>query len=130
MALKANQIDECIAALDEAEELLNRSGERWWETETLRSRGALLVAQKKYSEAEISFEKARALAQKKEAKLLELRATTSLARLWQQQGKLEQALKTLSEIHNWFTEGVDEFDLKQAKVLLEELSSSTDAVAG
>jgi adenylate cyclase len=71
-------------------------------------------------EAEECFLKAIEIA-RQQAKSLELRATTSLARLWQQQGKQHEARNTLSEIYNWFTEGFDTTDLKEAKVLLEEL---------
>ena len=66
--------------------------------------------------------KAIEVAQKQQAKSWELRATTSLARLWQQQGKRAQAHHLLSEVYNWFTEGFDTKDLQEAKALLEELS--------
>ena len=65
--------------------------------------------------------KAIEVAQKQQAKSWELRATTSLARLWQQQGKRAQAHHLLSEVYNWFTEGFDTADLKEAQALLEEL---------
>jgi predicted ATPase len=74
-----------------------------------------------HSEAEECFLKAIEIARKQSAKSLELRATMSLARLWQQQGKQHAARNTLSDIYNWFTEGFDTADLKDAKVLLEEL---------
>jgi predicted ATPase len=73
-------------------------------------------------EAEECFLKAIEISQRQQAKSLELRATVSLARLWQQQGKQHAARNTLSEIYNWFTEGFDTIDLKEAKELLEELS--------
>jgi tetratricopeptide (TPR) repeat protein len=73
-------------------------------------------------EAEACFLKAIEIAQRQQAKSLELRATTSLARLWQQQGKQQEAHRMLSEIYNWFTEGFDTKDLQEAKTLLEELS--------
>jgi predicted ATPase len=72
-------------------------------------------------EAEECFLKAIHISQKHHAKSLELRATTSLARLWQSQGKTKQAHKMLSKIYNWFTEGFDTKDLQEAKALLEEL---------
>jgi len=65
--------------------------------------------------------KAIGIARKQQAKSLELRAVTSLSRLWQQQGKKEEARKLLAEIYGWFTEGFDTADLKDAKALLEEL---------
>jgi predicted ATPase len=72
-------------------------------------------------EAEECFLKAIEIAKKQQAKSLELRATTSLARLWQQQGKQKEAHQMLSEIYSWFTEGFDTKDLQEAKALLEEL---------
>jgi predicted ATPase/class 3 adenylate cyclase len=74
------------------------------------------------AEAEACFHKAIEIARKQQAKSLELRATVSLARLWQRQGKQLAARNTLSDIYNWFTEGFDTADLKEAKALLEELS--------
>jgi predicted ATPase len=73
------------------------------------------------SEAEACFQKAIAIAQRQQAKSLELRATVSLARLWQQQGKHHAAHGMLSEIYTWFTEGFDTKDLQEAKALLEQL---------
>ena len=73
-------------------------------------------------EAEECFYKAIEIARKQQAKSLELRATVSLARLWQQQGKQHAARNTLSETYSWFTEGFDTKDLQEAKALLEELS--------
>ena len=72
-------------------------------------------------EAEACFVKALELAQEQSARSWELRATTSLARLWQQQGKTTEAHELLSDIYNWFTEGFDTKDLQDAKALLEEL---------
>jgi predicted ATPase len=74
-------------------------------------------------DAEACFLKALAIAQQQHAKSLELRATMSLARLWQSQGKGAEAHHMLSTIYNWFTEGFDTKDLQEAKALLEELSS-------
>ncbi len=129
VALKANQVDECITALNEAETLLDRTGEQWWESETHRLQGVLLVAQDGDSaEAERRFEKALAVAQLRDAKSFELRATVSLSHLWQQQGKVEEARNILSKIYSWFTEGFDTADLKEAKNLLEDLSSSADVI--
>src|SRR5262249_37407308 len=73
-------------------------------------------------EAEACFLKAIEVAQKQQAKSWELRATVSLARLWQQQGKIAEASQMLAEIYGWFTEGFDTKDLQEAKALLEELS--------
>lgn len=73
-------------------------------------------------EAEACFHKAIAVARRQRAKSLELRAVMSLARLWQQQGKQEQAHQMLAEIYGWFTEGFDAADLLEANALLQELS--------
>jgi predicted ATPase len=73
-------------------------------------------------EVEGYFLKAIEVAQKQQAKSWELRAATSLARLWQQQGKRAEAHKVLSEVYHWFTEGFDTVDLKEVKALLEELA--------
>jgi len=124
VALKANQPDAGIAAVEEAGILLNRTGERWWESETDRLRGTLLVAQDRDSaEAEGRFEKALAVARQRDAKSFELRATVSLARLWQQQDKWREAHQLLAPIYNWFTEGHDTVDLRTARSLLDELEA-------
>ena len=74
------------------------------------------------AEAEACFLKAIEIARRQQAKSLELRAVTSLSRLWQQQGKKDEARQLLAEIYNWFTEGFDTKDLQEAKALLIELS--------
>jgi adenylate cyclase len=74
------------------------------------------------AKAEECFLKAIEIAQKQQAKSLELRATVSLARLWRQQGKTAEARQRLAEVYNWFTEGFDTKDLQEAKALLEELN--------
>jgi predicted ATPase len=73
------------------------------------------------TEAESCLQQAVAMARGRSAKSLELRASTSLARLWQQQGKQKEAHQLLTEIYGWFTEGFDTKDLQEAKALLEEL---------
>ena len=74
------------------------------------------------AEAEACFHKAIEIARKQQAKSLELRAATSFARLWQQQGKQKEAHAMLAEIYTWFTEGLDTKDLQEAKALLAELT--------
>jgi predicted ATPase len=141
---KMGQADEGLMALAEALAAVDKTGERRWEAELYRLRGELTLQQEfrgqssefKVSrpqpqtpsiqaegEAEACFHKAIQIACKQQAKSLELRATTSLARLWQQQGKRTEAHNLLSEVYNWFTEGFDTADLKDAKALLGELSS-------
>ena len=72
--------------------------------------------------AEQSFLEALVVAQGQQAKSLELRAATSLARLWHDQGKRDEARELLAPVYGWFTEGFDTLDLKQAKALLDELA--------
>ncbi len=74
------------------------------------------------AEAEECFQQAIQIARRQSAKSLELRAATSLARLWQQQGKKAEARELLAPVYNWFTEGFDTADLKDAKALLDKLS--------
>jgi adenylate cyclase len=98
-----------------------KTGERFYEAELYRIKGTLTL-QWKVEEAEACFLKVIEIAQKQQAKSLELRATMSLARLWQQQGKTAAARWMLAEIYNWFTEGFDTKDLQEAKVLLESFT--------
>jgi hypothetical protein len=90
--------------------------------ETLRLRGDLLMLTDDRFGAEASFRAAVALAQRQNAKLWELRSSTSLARLWRDQGKHAEAGDLLRPIYSWFTEGFDAPDLKDAKALLDELA--------
>jgi predicted ATPase len=99
-----------------------RSDERHWEAEIYRVKGELLLESQKSSEAETCFRRAIEIARRQSAKSLELRATTSLARLLDKQRKQDEARRMLGEIYGWFTEGFDTADLKDAKALLEELS--------
>jgi predicted ATPase len=72
--------------------------------------------------AEQNYHQALATANRQSAKTLELRAATSLARLWRDQGKRDEARELLAPVYGWFTEGVDSLDLKEAKALLDELA--------
>ena len=85
-------------------------------------RGELLLMQDDETAAEASFQKAIEVARRQQAKSWELRAAMSMARLWQKQGKRAEARELLEGVYNWFTEGFDTADLKDAKALLEELS--------
>jgi len=113
-----------LQALVEAYTLVEQHEERWWEAEIARLRGLLLLKQIKTSQAEAETWLQRALdvARRQEAKSLELRATMSLSRLWQQQGKRADAYELLAPIYGWFTEGFDTADLQEAKALLEALA--------
>ncbi|MFQ5756071.1 MAG: AAA family ATPase [Acidiferrobacterales bacterium] len=131
VALRARQTDVCGAILDEAEAFLERTGERWWETEIHRLQGELLLARNgDYAEAESRFEKALAFARERNAKSFELRAAMSLARLWQRQGKRNEGRELLAPIYVWFTEGFDTSDLQAARLLLGEPEASDTEVTG
>ena len=113
-----------LRVLNEARKQLDENGTRYWEAELCRLQGELLLIQNptNAAQAEKCFRRAIQIAQKQSAKLWELRATTSLARLLATQGRRNEARTALSEIYNWFTEGFDTADLKDAKALLDELS--------
>jgi adenylate cyclase len=123
---KSGRLEEASAALDGAFEAAKESEETWWNPELHRVRGELLLAapaNEAGDAAEHCFRQAIDLARQQGAKSLELRAVTSLSRLLRSQGKRDEAQQTLAEIYGWFTEGLDTADLKEAKALLEELSS-------
>jgi predicted ATPase len=113
-----------LTVLTEALTLTNRTGVRFYESELYRLTGELLLQQSSdnQAEAEASFYSALEIARTQQAKSWELRATTSLARLWQQQGKRAEARELLVSIYGWFTEGFDTADLQDAKALLEALA--------
>jgi len=110
----------------EALTVVNKTGVRWYESEWHRLRGALLLQLSSDNQpaAETYFRQALDIARSQEAKSWELRATISLARLWQQQGKRQEADDLLAPVYNWFTEGFDTADLKDAKALLDNLLES------
>ena len=87
-----------------------------------RLRGTLLLSTSEHAHAENSFRQAIALAQQQSAKFWEMRAATSLARLWRDQGKREEARELLAPVYGWFTDGFETRDLKEAKTLLDELA--------
>ena len=97
--------------------------ERWFEAEIHRIAGeiALMSPEPDAAKAEAYFERALAVARKQQAKSWELRAAMSMARLWRDQGKRDEARDLLAPVYDWFTEGFDTLDLKEAKALLDEL---------
>jgi DNA-binding SARP family transcriptional activator len=119
---KASQLDRGLKVLEEAFILAEKTGERYYEAELYRVKGDLLLMQGHEAEAAASFRQAIEVARQQRAKSWELRATMSLCRLLQEQGKRQEARQLLAEICGWFTEGFDTPDLKDAKALLEELS--------
>jgi class 3 adenylate cyclase/predicted ATPase len=113
-----------LAGLTEALTVVDKTGTRWYESQLYRLKGALLLQQSSdnATEAESCFHHAIAIAQNQQAKSWELRAATSLARLWQQQGKRAEAQALLAPVYGWFTEGFDTADLQEAKALLAALA--------
>ena len=113
-----------LRAVEEALAVASESGERFWEPELYRLKGELLLspATKAMNEAQTWFDRAIEIARKRGAKSLELRAATSLACLWQSQGKREEPRDLLAPTYEGFTEGIDTADLKDAKALLVQLS--------
>ena len=109
--------------LAEAAQIIETSEERYSEAEVHRLRGELLTATGDRTAAEQSYHQALAVADRQCAKLFELRAATSLARLWRDQGKRPEARDLLAPVYGWFTEGFDTLDLKEAKALLDELAT-------
>ena len=127
--LRIGQITEGPAILEKALKVMEQTGKRNSEAELYRLKGELLLKAEGESmnavrelTPEDYFHKAIDIARQQGARSWELRATVSLCRLWQAQGKREEARQMLSEIYNWFTEGFDTLDLQEAKALLDELS--------
>jgi predicted ATPase len=116
--------DDAWRCIGEAMTLAEKAKERWCEAEVNRMAGeiALKLLERDTSKAEAHFEQALTVARKQQAKSWELRAAMSLARLRRDQGKVSEARELLAPVYGWFTEGFDTRDLKEAKVLLEELA--------
>jgi class 3 adenylate cyclase/predicted ATPase len=131
---KGNRLDEAMNMLREALTYAHSSGECWWEAELHRLRGELLLTQSgtptagsgaaaNGKDAESCFLTALAIARAQRAKSLELRAATSIARLWRRQGRALEARELLAGTYGWFTEGFATKDLLEARVLLDELTA-------
>ena len=121
---KVGQVEEGLTLLAEALALVDKTGMCVGEGGLYVLKGWLLLASSRENkvDAEACFLRAQEIARRQQAKLPELQATMSLARLWQQQSKQKEAHQMLSEIYNWFTEGFDTKDLQEAKALLQELA--------
>ena len=118
----AGQLHEAVTLLDEASQTAERTGERWLEAELSRHKGRLLLRQGHAEAAEELYCKALSIAREQEAKIWELRASASLARLRCDKGRGVEARDLLASIYGWFTEGFDTPDLRGAKALLDELA--------
>ena len=116
------QVEEAATRLDDALQIVEKTGERWFEAELNRLKGQLLLRQGHPDAAEELYRRALSIAEAQEAKLWELRAAVSLARLRRDQGRHAGARGLLVPVYGWFTEGFDTPDLKEAKALLDELA--------
>ena len=117
----AGQVEEAEALLDDALQIVEKTGERWFAAELNRHKGQLLLRQGHPEAAEELYRKALSIAREQEAKLWELRAAASLARLRRDQGHHAEARDLLAPVYGWFTEGFNTPDLKEARALLDEL---------
>ncbi len=121
---RAGHVDAGLDTVPKALELVEQTGEHIWEAEIHRLRGELLrrATGGDRVEAEACFNQSLALAREQGARSLELRAATSLARLWQAQARRDDARDLLAPVYDWFVEGFETRDLKDAKALLDELT--------
>jgi predicted ATPase len=129
---QAGRLEEGLEALREAMDVAHQSNEPFYKAELYRLKGDAFVKEGVVSpsEAESCFQQAIEIARQQQAKSFELRAVMSLVRLWQKQGKREEGRAILADIYGWFTEGFDTADLKDARVLLDELSGRFSLQAG
>jgi predicted ATPase len=116
------QTEEAVILLDDAQQIAECTQALWFVAELNRRRGQLLLLQGHPEAAEELYRKALSIAREQEAKLWELRAAVSLARLRRDQGRRAEARDLLEPVYGWFTEGFDTHDLKEAKALLSELT--------
>ena len=118
------QFDDAWRYISETITTIETTKEKWFEAEANRVAGEITLKSPEpdASKAQAYFERSLAIARGQRAKSFELRAAMSMARLWRDQGKPQQARELLAPIYDWFTEGFDSRDLKEAKTLLEELA--------
>jgi predicted ATPase/class 3 adenylate cyclase len=120
---RGREFERALGYVDQAQQMAIETQELMVQAETFRVRGDLLRCTGHSAAAEDSYGHALALAHEQGAKLWELRVATSLARIWRDQGKQNEARELLAPVYGWFTEGFDTRDLKEAKALLEELAA-------
>jgi predicted ATPase len=121
--MTGGDIEGALALLDTALEAASSTGERWYEPELLRLKAGMLLTQpEQQAAAEHCLKAAITLAQRQEAKFWELRAATTLAVLWKQQGHRAEAHSLLAPVCSWFSEGLNTADVKDANALLAELA--------
>ncbi|MEO5861596.1 MAG: hypothetical protein ABIW48_03300, partial [Burkholderiales bacterium] len=121
----SGDIDDALSLIEASLSQIVRPGweERWPLAEVLRLKGWMLLQQGKLAAAEENYLASLDVGREQQAKSWELRTSTSLARLWRSQGKRKEALDLLKPVYDWFTEGFDTKDLKEAKAILDELST-------
>jgi predicted ATPase len=119
-----DNFDDALCCIRDAMTKVETTKESWLEADVYRIAGeiALMSPERDVAKAEAYFERALAVARAQQAKSWELRASMSMARLWRDQGKRDEARELLAAVYGWFTEGFDTLDLKQAKALLDELA--------
>jgi predicted ATPase len=120
--IRSNLFEEAVAAVDEGLAVAARNGDQYWTPELHRLRAGSLLALGNLDAAETSFQTAVRLAQAQQSRLLSLRATVALSRLWASRNMLTEARAALSTEFGWFTEGFDSIDLIEARAALTELS--------
>ncbi len=118
------QFEEGLERLAQAKGIIETTQERWPAAEVHRLRGQILVRMNDRATAEDSFRRALDIARQQSAKFWELRAATSLGRLWSEQGKTDEALQLLAPVYGWFTDGFHTEVLREAKALLEEFRAT------
>jgi predicted ATPase len=120
-----NRFDEAWRCISEAMTAIETTGERWYEAEVLRVGGeiAMMSPERDTAKAEMFFARALGVARQQQARSWELRAAMSMAQLWREQGHRDTARDLLAPVYNWFTEGFDTLDLRNAKALLNDLAS-------
>jgi predicted ATPase len=117
------RFDEAQRCIDQAISAMEVTGEKVWTAEVHRLAGEIILASPcpDSGKAKAYFERALAVSCAQQAKSWELRAAMSMARLWRDQGKRDEARNLLAPVYGWFTEGFDTLDVKEAKKLLDEL---------
>ena len=121
--IRQSEYDAALATVEEALNTEEETGNRQWDAELHRLRGIALSALNRLEEGQAALKDAISTARRQQAKSYELRAAMSIARLWRNQGKREEAHDLLAPVYGWFTEGFDTRDLKEAKSLLNELTT-------
>jgi class 3 adenylate cyclase/predicted ATPase len=117
------KLADAFELVEEALRATEAQGERWFEAELHHLKGRLLMARGQFDESEVQLRRSVEISRGQGARAFELRASTELARLWRDQGKVQQARELLAPVYGWFTEGFDTSDLKEARALLEELGA-------